>query len=140
MLRWTGRAVCQPARSRGSARSSWVRDGFGRDGVAGGRPLRPNLLSTSLEGSGVGSAVTLVAGVVVLVGSVGWFLFGLATFMARIYPRSAAMLLMVGAAINRFIHVTSGEFIAMAAAVAWLGFFLFRGRGSSAEEPTRGMR
>jgi hypothetical protein len=81
-------------------------------------------------GSGVGRMVTLVAGIVVLVSSIGWFLFGLATFMARVYPRPAAILLMVGAVISAFIHLTGGEFIVVAAAIAWLGFFLFRGRGS----------
>jgi hypothetical protein len=87
--------------------------------------------------AGIGSVTRLVAGVVVLVASVGWFLFGLATFTARIYPRPAVMLLMVSAAINAFIHLTGGEFIVLAAAIAWVGFFLFRGRVSSVEEPAR---
>lgn len=87
--------------------------------------------------TGISGVVVLVAGVVVLVLSVGWFLFGLATFMARIYPRPAAMLLMVGATISAFIHLTSGELIVMAAAIAWLGFFLFRGRNSSVEDSAR---
>jgi hypothetical protein len=87
--------------------------------------------------SGVGSVVSLFAAVVVLVTSIGWFLFGLATFKARIYPRPAATLLMVGAAISAFIHLTGGEFIVMSVAIAWLGFFLFRGRSSSEEELAR---
>jgi hypothetical protein len=91
-----------------------------------------------LPASGVsgttGMVVGLVGAVVVLVASVGWFLFGLATFKARIYPRVAATLLMVGAAINAFVHLTGGEFIVMATAIACLGFFLFRGRVISEEE------
>jgi hypothetical protein len=78
--------------------------------------------------SDIERVVRLVAGGVVLFASAGWFLFGWDTYMARIYPRPAAMLLMVGAAINAFIHLTGGEFIVMSAAIAWLGFLLLRGK------------
>ena len=87
--------------------------------------------------SDIESVVRIVAGGVVLFASAGWFLFGWGTYMAGIYPRPAAVLLMVGAVINAFIHLTGGEFIVMSAAIAWLGLFLFRGRGSSEEEPPR---
>jgi hypothetical protein len=83
-----------------------------------------------------GGAVMLAAVIAVLVASVGWFLFGLATYRARIYPRAAAILLMVGAVINLIIHFSAGESIVMEAAIVWLGFFLFRGRTSSGEDPT----
>ena len=82
-----------------------------------------------------GGAVMLAAVIAVLVASIGWFLFGLATYRARIYPRAAAILLMVGAAINLLIHFSAAESIVMEAAIAWLGFFLFRGRTSSGEDP-----
>jgi hypothetical protein len=77
-----------------------------------------------------GGLALLLAGIVVILSSVGWFLFALATYRASIYPRAAAILLMVGAAINLAIHLSGGEFIVMAAAIAWLGYFLFRGRAS----------
>lgn len=46
-------------------------------------------------------------------------------------------ILMVGAAIQALIHLTGGELIVMAAAIAWLGFLLFQGRGNSVEESAR---
>jgi hypothetical protein len=87
--------------------------------------------------TGIGRVVTLIAVVVLLVASIGWFLFGQATYNAGIYPRAAAILLMVGAVINLVIHLSAGEVIVMAAAIAWLGLFLFRGRVSLAEKPAR---
>ncbi|MBV9454377.1 MAG: hypothetical protein JOZ19_09705 [Rubrobacter sp.] len=64
-------------------------------------------------------------------------MFALAMYRASIYPRVAAILLMVGAAINLVIHLSGGEFIVMAAAIAWLGYFLFRGRAGLGEEPAQ---
>jgi len=67
--------------------------------------------------------------------SVGWLLFGVATLRARIYPRAAAILLIVGAVIS-FVPVPFTEVI-LAVAIAWLGFELFTRRGVSAERPAR---
>ena len=66
---------------------------------------------------------------------VGWFLFGVATLSARIYPRWAAVLLIVGAAVSFVPIPLSG--IVLSVAVAWLGFVLFTGRGMSSEQPSR---
>jgi len=85
--------------------------------------------------SSIRIVVSVVALVTMLVVTVGWFLFGLATFRARIYPRPAAILLMVGAAFALLIHFAAGEFIFLFAATAWLGFSLFRGKISSVGEP-----
>ena len=68
----------------------------------------------------------------------GWLLFGLASFRARIYPRAAAILLMVGAVIAGLpIPLTE---IVLYVGVAWLGFTLFTG-GTGAldsdEQPAR---
>jgi hypothetical protein len=73
--------------------------------------------------------------------SVGWLLFGVATFVAQVYPRPAAVLLIIGALIS-FIPLSYTE-ILLAAAIAWLGFFaLFVGRDASVErgEPSRSIR
>jgi hypothetical protein len=67
--------------------------------------------------------------------SVGWLLFGVATLRPGVYPRAAAILLMVGAIIS-FVPLPLTEVI-LAVAIAWLGFDLLTGRGVSAEQPAR---
>ena len=67
--------------------------------------------------------------------TVGWVLFGLATLRARVYPRVAAVLLMVGAVLAFF--PLSLSTVVFGAAVAWLGSILFTGRGASAEQTSR---
>ena len=67
--------------------------------------------------------------------SIGWLLFGVATLRARVYPRAAAILLIVGAFIS-LVPLPLTEVI-LAVAIAWLGFDLFRGGGGSAERPSR---
>ena len=67
--------------------------------------------------------------------TVGWVLFGLATLRARVYPRVAAVLLMVGAVLAFF--PLSLSTVVFGAAVAWLGSILFTGRDASAEQTSR---
>jgi hypothetical protein len=65
----------------------------------------------------------------------GWLLFGIAALRARIYPRAAAIVLIVGAVIGFLpIPLTS---IVLNVAIAWLGFTLFTEKGISAEQPSR---
>jgi hypothetical protein len=67
----------------------------------------------------------------------GWLLFGVASYRARIYPRVATILLMVGAVIAALpIPLTE---IVLYVGVAWLGFTLFTGIGAldSEEQPAR---
>ncbi len=66
---------------------------------------------------------------------VGWLLFGIATLLARVYPRIPVILLMIGAVIVVLPLPFTG--IVFAIAVAWLGFALFTGRGASTEQPSR---
>jgi hypothetical protein len=56
---------------------------------------------------------------------VGWLVFGIATLRARLYPRRAAILVIVGAVI--FALPLPFTAIVLAGAVAWLGFHLFMG-------------
>src|ERR687889_1113426 len=67
--------------------------------------------------------------------SLGWLLFGVATLRAGVYPRAAAILLIVGALIS-FLPLPLTEVI-LAIAIAWLGLELFTGRGVSLEQPAR---
>jgi hypothetical protein len=65
----------------------------------------------------------------------GWLLFGVASLRARIYPRAAAILLMVGAVIAGLpIPLTE---IVLYVGVAWLGFVLLTERGETVQQPMR---
>jgi hypothetical protein len=93
----------------------------------------PQLLA---EGPPPGRSLSL------LVFGVGWALFGLVTLWAGVYPRQAAMLLIIGAVISTvlilaFLPVPYGG-LPFEAAVAWLGVALFTGWGTSvSEQPSR---
>lgn len=70
--------------------------------------------------------------------AVGWLLFGVATLRAHIYPRWAALLLMVGAVLGFFPLPLST--VVFGVAVAWLGFALFTGRDTSSAEHAQRVR
>ncbi len=70
-----------------------------------------------------------------LFGTVGWVLFGVATLRAGVYPRWAAILLIVGGAIAFFPLPLAG--IIFSVTVAYLGFLLFTGQVGSDEQPSR---
>lgn len=53
----------------------------------------------------------------------GWLLFGVASLRAHIYPRWAAVLLIVGVVLTFFPIPLSG--VVFSVAVAWMGFILF---------------
>lgn len=72
---------------------------------------------------------------VLLAGALGWVLFGAATLRARVYPRWAAVLLIVGGLVAFAPVPLAG--IVFSGAVAWMGFILFTGRVVSVEEPAR---
>ncbi len=78
-------------------------------------------------GWGMGLAYVLAA--------LGWLLFGVATLRAGVYPRWAAIVLIVGAVLLGL--PVPGLEIVLAVAVAWLGFALFMGRVALAERPKR---
>jgi hypothetical protein len=65
----------------------------------------------------------------------GWYVFGVTAWRARVYSRAAAMVLMVGALLALIPVPLSG--IVLDVAVAWLGFILFTGRGETPLQPSR---
>ncbi len=78
-----------------------------------------------------------------LVFGIGWALFGLASLVGRVYPRSASALLIVGAVIGTVVSLTllpvpPGR-LPFDAAVAWLGVALLTGWGGTAAsgQPSR---
>ncbi len=64
--------------------------------------------------------------------AVGWLLFGIASLRGRVYPRWAAILLIVGAVIS-ILPLTQ---IVLAVAVALLGLYLFTGRDADEAQRT----
>ncbi len=77
-----------------------------------------------------------------LVFGVGWALFGLVSLVGRVYPRPAALLLIIGAAIFTVLSLTLLPVpfggLPFEAAVAWLGVALFAGRVTSVSgQPSR---
>jgi hypothetical protein len=71
---------------------------------------------------------------------IGVILFGMATFRARVYPRAAAVVLMIGVvpvAAWNFLPLPMPDTI-LGTVVAWLGLLLFWGRGERARQPARG--
>ena len=84
-----------------------------------------------------------------LLGAFGWALFGAASLQAGIYPRPATILLIIGAIAAGLLtpllgsvggglvgYVGALAIIVLNAAIAWLGFSLFTGKGlASTGEP-----
>ena len=68
-------------------------------------------------------------------GAVGWLLFGLVSLRARVYPRAAAAVLMVGAALTFVPLPISG--VVLEVAIAWLGLVLFSQKEASVRQPER---
>jgi hypothetical protein len=69
--------------------------------------------------------------------ALGWLLFGVSTFRARVNPRRAAVLLIVGVVLVVLRPPIAS--VVFDAAVAWLGFSLFTGKGvrDDASPPVR---
>jgi hypothetical protein len=66
--------------------------------------------------------------------ALGWVLFGLASVRARVFPRDAAILLIIGGVIGLWIAIVPGAGAPLAVAVGWMGVWLLRSdRGGQAE-------
>lgn len=91
----------------------------------------------AVEAPGLAEAELGLAGFVLsfLLVILGWLLFGVATLRARVYPRWAAVLLIVGAIASLAPIPLAGA--VFSGAVAWMGFLLFTGKVVSVEESAR---
>jgi hypothetical protein len=58
--------------------------------------------------------------------ALGWVLFGLASLRARVFPRDAAVLLIIGGVVGLLIAVVPGAGVPLALAVVWMGMWLLR--------------
>jgi len=79
----------------------------------------------------------LLAGAVVSFGvfALGWVLFGVASVRARVFPRDAAVLLVIGGVLGVLIAVVPGAGVPLAVAVAWMGTWLLRSDRGGQVEP-----
>ncbi len=86
-----------------------------------------------------------------MVAYLGWALFGVSSLQAGVYPRIAAILLIIGALITApfsastvggfgdiLVYMGVGASTVFNVAIIWLGFALFTGKGLSAEQPEQG--
>ena len=65
----------------------------------------------------------------------GLIVFGVATLRARVYPRVAAIVTMVGAALA--LMPLPASTVVLDVAVAWLGLIVLTGRAEAAQQPSR---
>lgn len=82
----------------------------------------PKLLDANPMGSGA-LAFGLMLSTIAM--AVGWLLFGISAFRARVYPRIPTVLLIVGAAL--LVAPLPGVALVFSVAVVWLGVVLFTG-------------
>jgi hypothetical protein len=73
---------------------------------------------------------------IALLGAVGWVLFGVATMRAGVYPRWAALFLMIGGVLAYFFPLPLAGII-FSVTVAYLGFMLFTGEVRRDPQPSR---
>lgn len=86
-----------------------------------------------------------------MLGYLGWALFGVSSLQARVYPRIAAIILIIGALITApfststvsgfgdiLVYAGVGAGTVFDVAIIWLGFALFTGKGISAQQPEQG--
>jgi hypothetical protein len=69
----------------------------------------------------------------------GWVLFGVAAWRARVYPRGAALLLIFGSplALGTLLVVGFPTGVFFSAAVAWMGYVLWTEKSIPAHQPAR---
>lgn len=69
----------------------------------------------------------------------GWMLFGVSAWRARVYPRAAALLLILGSplAVGTLLVVGFPTGVFFSAAVAWLGYTLWSEKAAPVGQPAR---
>jgi hypothetical protein len=71
---------------------------------------------------------SLLAGAIATFGlfSVGWVLFGIATFRARVFSRRAAVLMIIGGVVG-ILALSAPYQVPLAVAVGWIGYSTYKG-------------
>jgi hypothetical protein len=82
--------------------------------------VAPDVMTGAISGSlAVGAAATFG------LFAVGWTVFGIATFRARVFPRPAAVLLIIGGMVG-ILALTTPYQVPLAIAVGWIGYSLIQ--------------
>lgn len=107
-------------------------------GLLWGEPfLGPYLAEAAPEVLASEASGVLLVGVVLALGlfAAGWVLFGVASLQARIFPRGAAVLLIIGAALFFWVQLLDLPFwsVLLGVALVWIGYSLW---SSTAPEAT----
>jgi uncharacterized membrane protein (DUF485 family) len=91
--------------------------------------VAPDVMTGAITGSlAIGAAATFG------LFAVGWILFGIASFRANVFPRPAAVLLIVGGAVGILAGSTPYQ-VPLAIAVGWIGYALTRPERGDAFAP-----
>jgi hypothetical protein len=94
--------------------------------------VAPQVMTGAIGGSmAVGAVATFI------LFAVGWTIFGIATFRANVYPRPAAVLLIIGGAVGVLALSTPYQ-VPLAIAIGWIGYSLMQSErgGALAPSPT----
>ena len=88
-----------------------------------------------LVGAGEQGLAAVGFGLAFIVFPLGWLLFGVASLRARVYPRMAAILLIIGAGLAFLTFLLPTPVIVLGVAIVWLGVTLWSERGASVGQP-----
>ena len=91
--------------------------------------VAPEVMTGAVTGSMViGAAATFV------LFAVGWTMFGIATFRANVYPRPAAVLLIIGGVVG-ILALSTPYQVPLAIAIGWIGYSLMQSERAEALAP-----
>lgn len=91
--------------------------------------VAPEVMTGAITGSMVFGAVATF-----ILFALGWTIFGIATFRANVYPRPAAVLLIIGGAVG-ILALSTPYQIPLAIAVGWIGYSLMQSERAAASAP-----
>ena len=94
--------------------------------------IAPRIAATAPEVMTGAISGSLLVGAAATFGlfAIGWITFGIATFRANVYPRPAAVLLIIGGVVGILAGSTPYQ-VPLALAVGWIGFALMRSERSA---------
>ena len=88
--------------------------------------VAPEVMTGAITGSmAVGGAATFI------LFALGWTIFGIATFRANVYPRPAAVLLILGGVIG-ILALSTPYQVPLAIAIGWIGYSLIQSERAGA--------
>jgi len=79
----------------------------------------------------IGASMAAGAAATFILFSMGWTIFGLATFRANVYPRPAAVLLIIGGVVG-ILALTTPYQVPLAIAIGWIGYSLMQSDSAGA--------